>query len=185
MQLAVQDTPISGLQVVTRGLLIDGRGSFGRLFCADDLGAAGFNTPVAQINRSTTSGMGTIRGLHYQFGEAAEVKLVSCTGGSIFDVAVDLRPTSPTFLKWHGVCLSAENGLALLVPRGCAHGFQVLTEKVEMIYIHSHPYVASAEAGLYALDPRLSISWPLPPGLISDRDLNLPTLKVDFAGVDV
>lgn len=185
MRLTVEDTPIAGLHLVARDLSSDSRGSFGRLFCAEDLATAGFDAPVAQVNRSTTSHTGTIRGLHYQFGEAAEVKLVSCTRGSIFDVAVDLRPTSPTFLKWHGVSLSAENGLAFLVPRGCAHGFQTLTDKVEMIYLHSHPYVASAEAGLYALDQQLSITWPLPPGVMSDRDLNFPTLKVGFAGVDV
>jgi len=178
-------TPLAGLVVVERQRLGDHRGFLSRVFCAAELGAAGWHGPVAQINHTVTSRAGTVRGMHFQLPPYAEVKLVSCLRGEVFDVAVDLRRGSPTYLQWHGVHLSAENGRALLIPQGFAHGFQALTEGVELLYCHSAPYVASAEAGLDPRDPRLAIGWPLDITELSTRDAGHPALNDEFQGVPV
>ena len=111
------------------------------------------------------------------------MKLVSCLKGSVFDVAVDLRINSPTYLAHYHTILSAENNCALMIPEGCAHGFQALTNDVELLYIHSQAYDASREAGLYPLDPALAIKWPRPDVIISARDSALPKLSGDFSGI--
>jgi len=161
---------LPGLRRVQRQRLGDSRGFLARLFCADELATAGWRGPVAQINHTCTELRGTVRGMHYQRAPHAETKLVSCIRGEVFDVAVDLRPESPSYLRWHGEVLSAENGCALLIPQGFAHGFQALSDGAELIYCHSAAYVAAAEAGLHVLDPQLAISWPLPVGGLSPRD---------------
>jgi dTDP-4-dehydrorhamnose 3,5-epimerase len=138
---------------------------------------------VAQINHTGTRKKGTVRGMHFQYPPHAELKLVSCLRGHIWDVAVDLRAGSPTFLKWHAEELSAENGRAMLIPEGCAHGFQTLTNDVEMLYVHSAPYVTESEGGVRATDPLLAISWPMPIAEISERDANHPLLDSHFLGV--
>jgi dTDP-4-dehydrorhamnose 3,5-epimerase len=125
-----------------------------------------------------------VRGLHYQRAPYAEMKLVSCTRGAVWDVAVDLRAGSPTFLRWHAERLSADEGTALLVPEGCAHGFQALVDDVELVYCHSAAYVLEAEGGLHAQDPRLAIDWPLPVEGLSARDASHPPIGGDFRGVD-
>jgi dTDP-4-dehydrorhamnose 3,5-epimerase len=154
-----------------------------RLFCAEELAAAGWNKPIAQINQTYTAKTGTVRGIHYQRPPYTEMKLVSCLHGAIFDVAVDLRTDSPTFLKWHGERLSADNHRALLIPEGFAHGFQALTDDVELLYCHSDIYAPSAEEGLNPLDPRLIIAWPLPVVGLSTRDAGHPMLTENFEGV--
>jgi dTDP-4-dehydrorhamnose 3,5-epimerase len=166
----IDDTPLSGLRVVARQRLGDSRGSLSRLFCADELAAAGWSGPIAQINHTVTVRQGTVRGMHYQRPPHAEKKLVSCVRGEVLDVAVDLREGSPTRLQWHAVRLSADNGLALLIPEGFAHGFQALTDNAELLYCHSAAYAPGAEAGLHPLDPRLGIAWPLAVAEMSDRD---------------
>lgn len=178
-------TPIDGVNVVERRLLEDARGSLSRLFCADELRAAGWRWPVAQINHTLTHRRGTVRGMHYQNPPSMEDKYITCLRGEVFDVAVDLRRGSPTFLAWHAVRLSPTNGRSLLVPRGCAHGFQTLTDDCELIYLHSNPYAAANEAAVNALDPRLGIAWPLEVGDRSPRDLVHPFLPEGFAGVSV
>ena len=183
-RLTVTDTPLVGLKRIQRQYLGDARGCFTRLFCAEELALAGWTKPIAQINHTYTARRGTVRGLHFQHPPHAEQKLVTCLRGEIWDVAVDLRAGSPTFLHWHAERLSRDNGLALLIPEGFAHGFQALTDDVELLYCHSHPYVPQAEGGLHPLDPRLSLPWPLPVGTLSARDAAHPWLaETGFAGV--
>ena len=131
---------------------------------------------IAQINHTLTQAAGTIRGLHFQQAPHDEAKFVSCLSGAVFDVAVDLRPDSPTYLQWHGEVLSADNGRSMMIPGGFAHGFQTLTEDCELIYLHDKPYAPEAEGGLNPLDPRLAIDWPLPVSQMSPRDKALPLM---------
>lgn len=184
-RLTITDTPISGAKLVQRQQLSDRRGYLARLFCAQELAQAGWHTPVAQINLTLTRERGTVRGLHYQNAPDAEMKLVTCIRGAVWDVAVDLRAGSPTFLHWHAQQLSADNGLALLIPEGCAHGFQTLSDDAELLYCHSAAYAPQSDAGLDARDARLAIAWPLPVtvSLMSDRDTRHPTVDAGFNGV--
>jgi dTDP-4-dehydrorhamnose 3,5-epimerase len=179
----ITDTPLSGLKLIERQCMGDSRGFFSRIFCANELTAAGWTKPIAQINQTFTAKAGTIRGMDFQRPPHAEMKLVSCLQGDVFDVAIDLRSDSPTFLQWHGVRLSAGNLCALLIPEGFAHGFQTLTDDVELLYCHSAPYVPSTEAGLYPLDPRLAIAWPLPVTELSTRDGQHPLINETFEGM--
>ena len=176
-------TPLPGLLLVHRDALVDARGFLSRLFCADEFAGAGWRQPIAQINHTLTRSPGTVRGLHFQFPPHAEAKLVTCVRGSVFDVAVDVRRDSPTWLHWHGAILSASNQCSFLIPEGFAHGFQALQGDCEMIYLHSAPYSQDAEGALNALDPRLSITWPLPVGERSDRDVAHPFIDATFKGV--
>lgn len=179
----VLSAPLAGLRCVQRQRLGDARGFLSRLFCAEELAVAGWLQPVAQINHTFTAARGTVRGMHYQRPPHAETKLVSCLAGEVWDVAVDLRAGSPTFLQWHAELLSADNGRALLIPEGFAHGFQALSDDVSMLYLHSAAYVPQAEAGLQAQDPRLAIAWPLPVQGLSPRDAAHAVLGPDFQGV--
>lgn len=178
-------TALPGLIVIERQPISDHRGFFCRFFCADELAAAGFTQPIAQINHTLTCQRGAVRGLHFQCPPHAEGKLVSCLRGEIFDVAVDLRADSPTFLHWHAERLSAANCRSLMIPRGFAHGFQTLSDDCELIYLHSAPYVAAAESALNVRDTALAIDWPLAITDISDRDLKHPMLTGAFKGLDV
>ena len=175
--------PLAGLTRVQRQSLADARGFFERLFCAEELAACGWRGPIAQINHSLTRQAGSVRGLHYQKPPHAEVKLVTCLRGAVWDVAVDLRAGSPTFLHWHAEELSADNAHALLIPQGFAHGFQALTPDAELLYCHSHPYTPAAEAGLQALDARLAIAWPLQLAELSPRDAGHAWLTDGFEGI--
>ena len=175
--------PLPGLVRVQRLPLQDARGFFERMFCAHDLAAAGWTQPIAQINHSLTRQRGSVRGLHYQRPPHAEMKLVSCLHGEVWDVAVDVRADSPTFLQWHAERLSPDNGCALLIPPGFAHGFQALTDDAELLYLHSAAYAPEAEAGLHPLDPRLAIAWPLPVAELSPRDRSHAWLTDAFEGV--
>ncbi len=182
-RFAVSDKPLAGLKMIERQILGDARGFLSRLFCAEELAATGWIEPVAQINHTFTAMAGTVRGLHYQHPPHAEMKLVSCLHGEVWDVAVDLRAGSPTFLHWHAETLSAGNHRALLIPKGFAHGFQTLTDDVEMLYCHSHNFVAQADAGLNPRDGRLAITWPLPMLNLSPRDSGHAMLDANFKGV--
>jgi dTDP-4-dehydrorhamnose 3,5-epimerase len=172
-----------GLRVIERRPIGDSRGFLARLFCAEELAEVGWNTPIAQINHTFTAHRGTLRGMHFQRAPHTEMKLISCLRGEIWDVAVDVRKDSPTFLQWFATHLSAENNRALLIPQGFAHGFQTLTDDVELLYCHSAAYFPEAEAGLHLLDPRLAIAWPLPPGEISARDQAHPFINATCEGV--
>lgn len=178
-------TPLAGLVCVQRQRLSDARGLLSRIFCADELSEAGWTGPVAQINHTATVQRGSLRGLHFQHAPHAESKLVSCLRGAVWDVAVDLRRGSPTFLQWHGQELSATGGMALLIPPGFAHGFQTLEDDVEMLYCHSAAYAAHAEGGLHANDPALALPWPIPVTAMSARDAAHPFLQTDFKGLSL
>jgi dTDP-4-dehydrorhamnose 3,5-epimerase len=179
------NTPISGLKILQRKLIEDARGFLSRFFCAEEFNEFGFNKPISQINHTFTRHKGAVRGMHYQKPPYAEIKLVSCLKGEVFDVAVDLRKNSPTFLQWHGEVLSEHNQRSLLIPEGFAHGFQTLTEDCELIYLHSAPYIKEAEAALNVTDPKLAIAWPLSITEISERDRLHPMIKLDFEGIVV
>lgn len=176
-------TPLTGLILVQRTAVEDHRGFLSRLYCADEFGKAGINKPVIQINHTLTCKKGAVRGLHFQNAPFMETKLVSCLKGRIFDVAVDLRRDSATFLHWHGEILSAENRKSLFIPEGFAHGFQTLTDNCELFYLHSAPYRPEAEDMLNVADPRLNIIWPLPIKDLSDRDREHAFLEQNFQGL--
>jgi len=182
-RLVITELPLIGLKRITRQPLGDHRGFLVRLFCAQELAAAGWVKPVSQINHTHTAKRGTVRGVHYQTPPHAEQKLVSCIRGEVWDVAVDLRPDSTTFLQWHAEKLTAENGQSLLIPEGFAHGFQALTDHAELIYCHSTAYSAECEAGIRPTDPMLLIDWPLPIQDLSSRDSRHPLLNDRFPGV--
>lgn len=179
----IDRTPLEGLLLVQRTLLSDERGYFARMFCSRDLAEAGLTAPLAQVNHSRTTVRGCVRGLHFQRPPHSETKLVSCLRGAVLDVAVDVRVGSPTYLQWHGALLSADNGHALLVPPGFAHGFQALSNDVEMLYCNSAPHVGQAEDGLNPLDEQLAIAWPLPVVAMSPRDAARPRVAAGFVGV--
>lgn len=176
-------TPLIGLVLVQRKTLEDQRGFLSRLYCAEEFRGAGIDKPIDQINHTLTRKKGAVRGLHFQYHPYSETKLVSCLKGEVFDVAVDLRHDSPTFLHWHGEILSAENRKSLIIPEGYAHGFQALTEDCELIYLHTMAYHSEAEGALNVVDPRLNIAWPLPVSDLSERDSNHPFISSDFQGI--
>jgi dTDP-4-dehydrorhamnose 3,5-epimerase len=182
-RFSITSTTVPGVRVVERKAIGDERGFLARLFCASELTAAGWLRPIAQINHTFTALRGTVRGMHFQRPPYAEMKLVTCVRGAIYDVAVDLREGSASLLAHHAQILSAENHQALLIPEGCAHGFQALTPDVEIIYLHSIPYVGEAEGGVAPLDPRLGINWPLSVAAMSTRDSSHPAIASDFKGL--
>ena len=177
------DLPLAGLKRIERRRLGDDRGFLSRLFCSDELAVAGWQKSIAQINHTFTSQRGTVRGLHYQTPPHAEMKLVSCIRGEVWDIAIDLRSDSPTFLQWHAQILSEDNGHALLIPEGFAHGFQTLKDDCELLYLHTEVYAPQAEAALRFNDERLAIMWPLPVAEISLRDQGHPLLTSKFNGI--
>ena len=181
----IEETPLQGLIIIQRRPWIDSRGKFTRTFCSEELLAAGWTAPTIQINHSITNAVGSVRGLHYQKPPKAEKKMVICLRGRVWDVAVDLRASSSTFLAWHAEELSAENNKALLIPEGFAHGFQVLEKESELLYLHSEQYEQQLEDGLTPLDPRLSIPWPLPIVKMSDRDRGFPILTDKYEGISL
>ena len=175
---------LPGVQILTRTRVGDDRGHLERLFDAHELSPFLAGEQVVQVNRTMTVHAGTVRGLHLQLPPHAETKIVSCLRGRVFDVAVDLRSTSPTYRQWFGCELSAQNGRALLIPRGCAHGVQTLDDESEVLYVHTAPYVAASEAGLNPLDEMLAIDWPMPVSNISRRDAAECRDAASFAGVE-
>ena len=182
-RLEISHLPLAGLKLITRHRLGDSRGSFSRLFCAEELATAFWTKPIAQINLTVTPKIGTVRGMHFQHSPYSEMKLVTCLRGDVYDVAVDLRQGSPTFLCWHGEMLSADNNRAMLIPEGFAHGFQALTDDVELLYCHSAPYAAGFEGGVQPTDPQLSIVWPMQIARLSERDSDHPLLTDSFLGI--
>jgi len=178
-------TILNDLFVVQRKVIEDDRGFLSRFYCAEEFSQAGMNKPIVQINHTLTRKKGAVRGLHFQHPPHAETKLVSCLKGEIWDVAVDLRSDSPTFLQWHAEILSAANRKSLLIPEGYAHGFQALTDNCELIYLHTAAYHPESEGALNATDPKLGIAWPLAITEISDRDRNHKLIEQSFQGITV
>lgn len=171
------------MRVFERQPIGDARGMLERLYDDDGLEGLLGVSRVAQVNRTLTSARGTLRGMHFQRDPYAEVKIVHCVRGAVFDVVVDIRPASPTFLQWHGEILSAQNKRFMRVPEGFAHGFQTLDDDCEMIYVHSQAYRPDAEAGVHPCDPAVGISWPLDITLLSERDAGHPPIAERFKGV--
>lgn len=177
-------TPIAGVWQVRRKPIMDARGFFARAYCADEFQAIGLMQPIVQINHSYSRAAGTVRGLHFQHPPHHETKIVSCPVGRIYDVAVDLRQGSPTYLQAFGAELSAENRMSLVIPPGCAHGFQALCDDAETQYYVTSPYHGAAEDGLNPLDPILAIRWPLAVTELSDRDAQRTLIDpVTYAGI--
>ena len=175
-------TEICGVMVVRSRRVADSRGSFSRWFCASELSAFTAGKPVVQVNQSFNASVGTVRGLHYQRSPHAETKLVRCLRGRIWDVALDLRKDSPTFLRWHAEVLQPEVDSMLVIPEGCAHGFQVLEADSEILYLHTAAYAKEFEGGVRYDEPRAAIQWPLSISQISARDAAHPRLNADFFG---
>lgn len=176
-------TPLAGLTLVQRKAIEDHRGFLSRFYCADEFRKSGFSKPILQINHTLTCRKGAVRGLHFQYPPFAETKLVSCLQGEIFDVAVDLRRGSPTFMHWHSVILSARSRQSLLIPEGFAHGLQTLTEECELIYLHTAAHHPESEGALNIADPKLDIAWPLAISEISEKDRNHKFVEQSFQGI--
>ena len=170
------ETPIAGAYYIELEPFPDERGLFVRTFCQEEFSKIGFHKQIVQINHSLTRRKGTIRGMHYQLPPASETKIIRCVQGMVFDVMVDIRAGSPTFKHWYGVELSKENMRMVYIPEGFAHGFQTLTDNVELIYHHSAFYNPTHERGLRYDDPALMISWPLKITGVSERDKKHPLL---------
>lgn len=178
------EIPLAGAYTVDLEPFLDERGLFARTFCQNEFASIGFHKQIVQINHSLTGKTGTIRGMHYQVPPACEAKIIRCVRGNVFDVMVDIRKGSPTFLQWHGVELSKDNMRMVYIPEGFAHGFQTLTDDAELIYHHSAFYSPEDARGLRFDDPALAIEWPLPPSVVSPRDQNYPFMDKTFEGVD-
>lgn len=178
-------TLLPGLFVADAVAITDHRGAFSRLFCANALQEALGERHIVQINHSRTSAVGAVRGLHFQHPPRAEMKMVRCLRGRVWDVAVDLRQGSPTFLQWHAEEISSTSGRLMIIPEGVAHGFQVLEAESELLYLHTAFYAPDAEGGVRHDDPRLALPWPLPVTDLSQRDRQHPLLSADFTGIAV
>ena len=176
-------TQIDGLFTVSKTILGDNRGYLERLYCFDELECWN-KRAIAQVNRTFTSKKGTVRGLHFQYPPYAEAKFICCLQGRVMDLALDLRKSSVTFGKIFIIELDEQLHNAVLIPEGVAHGFQTLSDNVEMLYFHSKPYSCKFEAGINILDNLLSIEWKLPCIEISERDKNFPFFR-NFKGVDL
>ena len=179
----IERTPLDGLQVISRLPISDDRGYLERLYCKEELAEAFGQKSIAQVNHSYTSQPGVVRGMHFQYPPHTEIKMVTCIRGSVFDVAIDLRRNSRTYLKWFGLKLKADKFMSLAIPEGFAHGFQTLESNCELIYFHSEPYVSTAEGAVNATDEIFQISWPLPISERSTRDKNHPMISKTFQGL--
>jgi len=176
-------TKLQGLYLIEPEPFEDDRGKFSRIYCQNQLKQIGHTKEIVQINHSLTIPKGAIRGMHFQYPPMTEIKIVKCIKGSIFDVAVDLRKNSKTFLKWHGEILSAENVKMFYIPEGFAHGFQTLELNSELLYFHTNFYSPSYEGGIRYDDPMVGIKWPLDIADISSRDNNFNFINDDFKGL--
>ncbi|MFT3934707.1 MAG: dTDP-4-dehydrorhamnose 3,5-epimerase [Chitinophagaceae bacterium] len=176
-------TPLTGSCVIELTPFVDNRGWFARTWCKNEFAQIGHTKEWVQMNHSFTSKKGAVRGMHYQLPPFTEIKMVRCIAGAVFDVIVDIRKGSPTFLQWFGTELSAENKKQLYIPEGFAHGFQTLSADCELIYLHSEFYTPGVEAGILYNDPLIAVKWPLPVEEISDRDKAHPLLTNNFIGI--
>ena len=176
-------TKLEGSYSIELSPFTDSRGWFARTYCKHEFAQIGHTKEWVQINHSFTAAAGAIRGMHYQLPPFSEIKMLRCIAGAVYDVIVDIRKESPTFLHWFGTELSSTNKKMLYIPAGFAHGFQTLSADCELIYHHSEFYTPGAEAGLRYNDPALGIQWPLPPTELSERDKQHPLLNGNFTGI--
>jgi len=182
-RMSFSETSLAGLFEVTTEAVGDERGSFVRAFCDEEFAAVRDELHWSQINISRTSGAGTIRGLHFQRPPHAEAKLIRCIRGRVFDVAVDVRTDSPTYLRWHAIELAEDNDRMFFIPEGFAHGFQTLSDDTQLLYMHTTSWAPGSEGQLRFDDPSVAIAWPRPIAKVSDRDLAAPVADASFVGV--
>ncbi len=176
-------TPLQDAYIVELTPFKDERGAFARTFCLKEFAEIGHTKPFMQMNHSMNTQKGTLRGMHFQRQPHREIKLIRCIAGAVYDVIIDLRKDSPTFLQHFGVELSKENGLMIYVPEGFAHGFQTLADNSELLYHHTEFYTPTAEGGVRFDDPLLNIEWKLPPVNLSQKDQLYPLLTKEFEGI--
>jgi len=179
----IESTPIAGLAVLRRSRHTDNRGYLERLFQEDSFSHFLGHKSIVQMNHTLTHHRGTIRGMHCQLPPHAECKVVTCVRGSVFDVVVDLRATSDTFGQWWGYELSEKSGDSLIIPEGCAHGFQTLQDSVNLVYMHTSNYAPAFEAAVNPLSSELAIRWATEVRTISDRDQSETRTLDWFKGV--
>ena len=175
--MIIKPLTVPGASLITRMIPIDERGYFSRIVDVKEFREAGINADFVQISLSQNYGKGTLRGLHSQTGSRSEDKLVVCTRGQVFDVCVDMRENSPTFLKYCSAVLSEDNGNSIYIPKGCAHGFITLTDNAQLIYFMTAEHDPSSEKGYRWDDPELEIAWPLTPVIMSEKDKHWPLIK--------
>lgn len=183
--MTFEETKLAGSYLITVEPMSDDRGWFARTFCKDEFKQTGFRDEWVQLNHSFTNKAGTVRGMHFQLPPFAETKLVRCIAGRVFDVIIDLRNNSDTFLQWFGVELSGENKKMIYIPQGFAHGFETLSDDCELVYHHSQFYQPGSEGGIQYDDPMINIQWPGEVKNISERDKTHPYLDKNFEGLNM
>ena len=181
--MIIHPTPIADLVVAESKAFKDERGAFARLFCEQELSSVLGGRKILQINHSCTAVAGVVRGLHFQNAPHAEMKLVRCLKGKVWDVAVDLRPQSLSYKRWYAQELSPQNSYMMVIPEGFAHGFQVLEAGSELLYLHTAFYMPESEGGVRHDDPALAIAWPIQVTEISARDSSHTYIDSSFRGV--
>ena len=179
------ETKIKGLYIAELEPLSDDRGFFARVYCNKELEKINIEKSIKQINHSLTSTVGAIRGMHYQSTPYTEIKMVRCISGEVYDVAIDLRKDSDTFLQWHGEYLNSKNFKMMVIPEGFAHGFQVIKPNSELLYFHTESYTQKAESGILFNDKKIGIKWPLKVTDISERDLRHENIINKFKGINI
>lgn len=181
----IVETPLEGVYVVISEFVSDERGSFSRLYCDQQLSDILGNRVVVQTNISKNINRGCVRGLHFQYPPYSEMKLIRCLRGKVFDIAVDLRTNSETYLKWYATVLTPEKNNMMVIPEGCAHGFQVMMDNTELLYLHTSHYKPSHEGGVRFDDPELSIDWPISQTIVSEKDRQYSLIGVNFKGISL
>lgn len=176
-------TKINGVVLIELERRVDDRGFFARQWCAQEFAGAGLDIRIAQINTARSTAAGTLRGMHYQKSPHGEAKLVRCTSGVVYDVAVDLRPQSPTYRQWFGIELDSATGRMLYIPEGCAHGYLTLTADADLSYQATVPYAPASASGVRHDDPAFGIVWPAPIRVMSEQDRSWPYLERTDGGV--
>lgn len=183
--LKITTLELEGLKLIQSLKKIDSRGFLARLYCSRELFGEGDERNIKQINLTYTRKCGSVRGLHFQRKPYHDAKIVTCLKGTIWDVVVDIRKNSPTFLSWHGRVLNSQYLESLFVPEGFAHGFQTLTDDVELLYLHSSEYQPDFEAGIPYDEPSLSIPWPKSITFLSKRDKSHKYLEESYSGEEL
>lgn len=176
-------THLKGAFIIEPEPFEDQRGMFARIFCENEFAQIGHSKKIVQINYSISKKKGAVRGMHYQKPPMAEIKMVRCIRGYVYDFIIDLRRRSGTLLKWHGETLSSENRRMIYIPEGFAHGFQTLEENCELLYFHTEFYSPDCEGAIRFDDPKIGIKWPLDVTEISKRDRNHPLLPENYKGI--
>lgn len=182
-KIKLTETPLKGAFLLKPNKYEDHRGSFSRVFCRNEFSEIFSNNEIVQINHSITVKKGSVRGLHFQYPPNAEIKIIKCIKGKVFDVIVDVRENSPTFLSWYGVILSCQNMKSIYIPKGFAHGFQTMESNTELLYLHSEVYEQANEGGLNPNDPSLNIKWPMDISNISEKDQKSKLIEKNFKGI--